>query len=529
MKFKKHLGALAFATVVAGGCAEPPTRAADQADASRAAHDARLRERTEGVYLVMLAPSVHGVDGHARKLLNRYSLAPRDVYEEARFFSAKLTPAQAEELGRDPSVAAISPNRVVMPRSLNIQQNAQWGLDRVSPPADGLFPYTETGAGVNVYIVDKPVNGLHMELSPRVVGYVDATRAPPLTETATYPPCYGGFHGTAVASVAAGTTVGVAKGAPITSVIVLSCEGEGNTTIEFVNGLMWVANHAVKPAVANVSVGECAGIPNPGGGGPGGFPAGQTGGCTETISPMVDQAIQAMVSAGVTVVVAAGNASADACNNSPAHVSTAMAIGAVDSTLAMWSGSDYGKCVAMFAPGVNVLVANDTSTTKYAVQLGTSLAAPFVTGVVALYLQAHPTATPAQVRTAMLGRAASNQLTGIGTGSPNLFLQYLLTLQPVTMSGPFVGNDQYVTVSASPPLGMANLYYVWSYTFCRRDNLPSDCNGERYAGPAGYNVLSETEYVHSTDVNVVFRVEARLAPAGPVIASNSYTVEGADN
>ena len=99
----------------------------------------------------------------------------------------------------------------------------------------------------------------------------------------------------------------------------------------------------------------------------------------------------------------------------------AITVGAIDSTDTMADFSDYGSCVDLFAPGVNV------TSTWIAPQLtntisGTSMATPHVVGAAALYLGANPTATPAAVASWMVGQATPNEILDIGAGSPNLIL-----------------------------------------------------------------------------------------------------------
>jgi hypothetical protein len=53
---------------------------------------------------------------------------------------------------------------------------------------------------------------------------------------------------------------------------------------------------------------------------------------------------------------------------------------------------------------------------------GTSPATGHVAGAAAIYLHAHPTATPATVNNAMIALATAGKLTGIGAGSPNRLL-----------------------------------------------------------------------------------------------------------
>jgi subtilisin family serine protease len=95
-------------------------------------------------------------------------------------------------------------------------------------------------------------------------------------------------------------------------------------------------------------------------------------------------------------------------------------------------GSNYGQSVTVWAPGAWITSAgwDDTLETAgaFCSITGTSMAAPHATGVIARYLETHPTATPAQVKAALLAAAAANKLATSGTwaikpGSPNLLLQ----------------------------------------------------------------------------------------------------------
>jgi subtilisin len=63
--------------------------------------------------------------------------------------------------------------------------------------------------------------------------------------------------------------------------------------------------------------------------------------------------------------------------------------------------SNYGPSVKIAAPGVNILSTYKDS--GYAIDSGTSMAAPYVTGAAALYKAQHPYATPSEVMAAVLG------------------------------------------------------------------------------------------------------------------------------
>ena len=58
--------------------------------------------------------------------------------------------------------------------------------------------------------------------------------------------------------------------------------------------------------------------------------------------------------AGITAVVAAGNDGRNACRHTPANIRLALTVGAVNRRDHVWSGSNVGPCVDLFAPGVSV-------------------------------------------------------------------------------------------------------------------------------------------------------------------------------
>jgi subtilisin family serine protease len=217
--------------------------------------------------------------------------------------------------------------------------------------------------------------------------------------------CHG--HGTHVAGTVGGTRYGVAKGVSLHAVKVLDCAGSG-TWSGVIAGIDWVtANHA-SPAVANMSLG---GSPN----------------------QAVNDAVTGSIAAGVTYAVAAGNSAVDACTFSPASTPTALTVGATYWTDARASYSNIGPCVDLFAPGTFITSAWNTSDTATAQLSGTSMATPHVAGTAALYLETHPSASPATVAAYLLATATEGRIPDPGTGSPNLLL---FTGDPATVQPP---------------------------------------------------------------------------------------------
>jgi subtilisin family serine protease len=129
------------------------------------------------------------------------------------------------------------------------------------------------------------------------------------------------------------------------------------------------------------------------------------------------------VGSGVPVVAAAGNQGADACQKSPAHLSSVITVGASTQRDRPWPGSNRGRCVDLWAPGKDITsVLYEGDVLRYRGVGATSWAAPFVTGVVAQYLQRHPQARPAKVQRWLRRTATVGTLEGVPSGSPNRLL-----------------------------------------------------------------------------------------------------------
>ena len=137
----------------------------------------------------------------------------------------------------------------------------------------------------------------------------------------------------------------------------------------------------------------------------------------------------------MTYALAAGNDNANACNFSPARVPEAITVGATTSTDARASFSNFGTCVDIFAPGSSITSAWNTSDTATNTISGTSMAAPHVAGVLALYLQTDGSASVAEANQAVIAIAVP-RVTNAGSGSPNLLLQSLFNSAPSDTTPP---------------------------------------------------------------------------------------------
>jgi subtilisin family serine protease len=195
----------------------------------------------------------------------------------------------------------------------------------------------------------------------------------------------------------ASKTYGIAKNATLIAVKVLNSQGSGSVA-DIIKGIEWVvAQQRMYGAVINMSLGG------------------------RGVNVALNSALANAVAANVTVVVAAGNSNADACKFSPASATNAITVGATGKDDRRASFSNYGSCVDIFAPGVDITSLKNVLGSNWTIS-GTSMASPHVAGVAALLLQGDSNLTPALLTTIMINDATKGAVVGEGRGSPNLLL-----------------------------------------------------------------------------------------------------------
>ncbi len=380
---------LVAAAVVLGGCMsenEPTAPASQVPDAALPIGAVPNR------YIITLRQGSRDIQSEAARLSKDHRGRVTAVYETAlRGFAVEMQPSDIAELRKDRDVAAIEPDQIV---TISGTQSPapSWGLDRIDQrnlPLSHSYTVGPSGSGVHVYIIDTGILRTHVDFGGRAVFGFDA-----IQDGNGMTDCHG--HGTHVAGTVGGATYGIAKAVKLHAVRVLDCTGSGLIS-QVIAGVNWVTSHRIKPAVANMSLG-------------GGF------------SQALNTAVANSIKAGVSYTIAAGNSNLDACTVSPASTPAAITVAASDSNDVRASFSNLGTCVDLFGPGVAIKSDWNASNTATMVLSGTSMAAPHAAGVVALYLQTHPTATPTNVRYALASTATGGPIASAGIGTPNLLL-----------------------------------------------------------------------------------------------------------
>nr|WP_255622803.1 S8 family serine peptidase [Tessaracoccus sp. OS52] len=210
-------------------------------------------------------------------------------------------------------------------------------------------------------------------------------------------------HGTKVTSlIAAGRPdgqpidvrtdfAGIAPDASIVSYRVLSTSGNGDSDDErdTLDATIAAVRNATELGVDVINLSQAAG---------GGDP----------LIPQYESAIQQALAAGIVVVAAAGNADQGLSGAAfPASFDGVISVGMVDRTDAPHPLSYPGRTVSVGAPGADLMALLPSTSRENAAYtnqayeggvLGTSFAAPIVSGVVALMLEANPDLTPEQVK-----------------------------------------------------------------------------------------------------------------------------------
>ncbi|KAI9481646.1 MAG: serine protease 1 [Benjaminiella poitrasii] len=333
----------------------------------------------------------------------------RHVYDTPylKGYSGRFDNQVLEAIRQSDDVAYVEHDSMVYANEL--QRNAPWGLSRVSHKGALTFKNYQQyeynpdgGEGVKVYVIDTGVNVDHVDFDGRAIWGHTVPSGDDDSD--------GNGHGSHCAGTIAGKRYGIAKKAQPVAVKVLRSNGSG-TMSDVVRGVDWATSAHLKEAaaakkdkkkykgaVANMSLG---------------------GGK----SPSLDAAVNGAVDAGIVFAVAAGNDNRDACNYSPAAAENAITVGATSIADERAYFSNYGPCVDVFAPGLNILSIWRGS--RYATNTisGTSMASPHVAGLAAYFMGLEEgEVSPKEIKDKILRLATKGILDKIPDDTPNLLI-----------------------------------------------------------------------------------------------------------
>lgn len=301
----------------------------------------------------------------------------------------------------------------------------QWHYPMVDLPA--AWDLTQGDGTVTVAVVDSGVLVDHPDLAGQLVQGYDFISDPVSAADGDGPDAnpddpgdgegrYGGsFHGTHVAGTIAAATdngigaAGVAPGVKLMPVRVLGA-GTSGTSYDILQGIRYAAGLpndsgqiAAPVDVMNLSFGS-----------------------SRACSSAEQRVIDAARENGVVIVTSAGNDSTDASDHAPANCAGVIAVGAVDRQGNRAHYSNFGATVDVTAPGGGERVDADQDgwtdtvlslkgeirggimTYTYDTASGTSMAAPHVSGVVALMRSVNPALSPAEIDDLLLAGELSD-------------------------------------------------------------------------------------------------------------------------
>jgi minor extracellular protease Epr len=301
----------------------------------------------------------HSIDEDLIEKVNGIVL---EQYDNFHAIKASIPKSKINELKSSSNVKGVEPDIILQAKG----QIKDWGIESIKSQRTWDFNYT--GKGVKVAILDTGISP-HEDL--KIAGGISF-----VSYTSSYFDDNG--HGTHVAGIIAAKNnsigvVGVAPDASIYAVKVLNASGNGYLS-DIIKGIDWAITN--KMDIINLSLG------------------------TPVTSKLLEESIKKAYNHGILVVAAAGNqGNSNGTGDTvayPAKYDTVIAVSATDSFNRRGVFSATGESIDVAAPGVNILSTYPNN--RYVRSDGTSMAAAFVTGNLALLKEIFQNATKEELR-----------------------------------------------------------------------------------------------------------------------------------
>jgi serine protease len=337
------------------------------------------------------------------------------LYHKLNSFCSDIDDDTLEILNNDSRVVEV----VDVKSAKNIKQmmptqaNPPWHLDRIDQrtlPLDDEYNWNYDGSGRKVYLLDSGILYTHDEFESRAVHGFGDTSWPEWWD-----------HATSVASLVGGATLGVAKGVTIVGVNMWRHTTWDTDTAYLTNAINWILSDydSETDGPASVLMPWTWGESDAG----------------------VTALIESMIAAGLVCVVSAGNNNGEVYDYPPTNVAGVFNVGGSTATDTKGT-SAYGDLVGIWAPGNNLMVAEDdgTTTSSTTTVSGTSGTAGIVGGAFAQLAQERPDLYGADAIAEMLARASIVEVDG--TRSTDKFLYGYAELVEWVESTQFTGITQ---------------------------------------------------------------------------------------
>ncbi|EPS42935.1 hypothetical protein H072_3049 [Dactylellina haptotyla CBS 200.50] len=319
---------------------------------------------------------------------------------------ADEAPSEEEEAANHARDLIPSPAIVARANALKVRKDATWAMQRISSGVKveknpkgkntkytySYDPKTDTGAGVDVYVVDGGIDMKNSQFGGRAKQIYSFSRTRPQDVKG---------HGTHVAGIIGSKSFGIAKNVNLISIKVTGASDQWPSLSEILAGYdTAIENHMNRKkdpkfvaSIINMSNGGGAGL--------------------EPLKALLAKA----ESEGMHMVAAAGNERRDACFGYPAgfnqEVKSLITVGNIDINDELEVSSNFGKCVDIFAPGtdiISVALPKAPGSKKGMIAMtGTSMSTPMVAGVIAGQVLKHPELRndPLAMKKHILGMAKS--------------------------------------------------------------------------------------------------------------------------